>query len=100
VSYFKDISGLPFVYLFGTNSISMRLTILKSFYLLVGLAGIVGTIIIVLKVIYLTSISNLEMVLIFSLACLSLTIIWAGFYGFFELYKVPDMPKTNIIHAT
>jgi hypothetical protein len=100
LEYFYGISGLSFVYSFDTNPISMRSTILKSVYLLVGIAGMVGTVIIILKVINLPSISDLEMVLIFSLGCLSLWVMWAGFYGLRELTRIPDKQKTSIIHAT
>jgi hypothetical protein len=78
----------------------MRFTILKLVYLLVGLAGIVGTVMIILKVISLTSISNLEMVLVFSLGCISLLVMWAGFYGFHEMTKLPDEQKRNVIHSS
>lgn len=77
----------------------MRLTILKIIYLLVALSGLIGTLKIVIATIYLTAVSNINMVLIFSLGCLSLMVIWAGFYGFYELVKMSDAQKTNVIHV-
>lgn len=59
----------------------------KFLYLLSGIAGLSGALIITFKVINLASISSLNMVLIFGAACLSLVVMRAGFYGFFELIK-------------
>jgi hypothetical protein len=55
--------------------------ILKSLYLIFGIAGLTGTIIIIFKVIGMDSVSSLEMILIFITACLPLGVMGAGFYG-------------------
>jgi hypothetical protein len=71
---------MPHMKLFG-------LAAMKYTYLLVGLAGLVSTVIIILKVINLPSISNLGMVYRFGIACFSLVVMRAGFNGFYELNR-------------
>jgi hypothetical protein len=63
------------------------LAAMKYAYLLVGLTGLVSTVIIILKVINLPSISNLGMVFRFVIACFSLVVMRAGFNGFYQLNR-------------
>jgi hypothetical protein len=63
------------------------LAAMKYAYLIVGLIGLVSTVIIILKVINLPSITNLGMVFRFVIACLSLVVMRAGFNGFYQLNR-------------
>ena len=65
----------------------MSLAIMKFVYLLIGITGLVGSVIIIFKVIRLASISNFDMILIFVIGCVSLAVMHAGFRGFFEIQE-------------
>jgi hypothetical protein len=62
-------------------------SITKFIYLLVGLTGLTGTVVIIFRVIHFPSISEFNMVLIFGVVCMSLAVSYAGFHGFFDLKR-------------
>jgi len=61
--------------------------LIKSVYLLSGLAGLVGFVFISVKIFTLVSVSCFNMVLLFGAACLSLAVTSMGFFGFYEFYQ-------------
>jgi hypothetical protein len=56
-------------------------------YLLIGIAGLTGSIFIIIKVINLPSVSDFNMVLLFGVACTFLAVMHTGFHGFYELMR-------------
>lgn len=67
---------------------------MKYLYLLFGLSGATGAILITVKVIHLTFISNIGMVLVFGAACLCLTFMMLGFFGYSQMrYPLSDEAK-------
>ena len=72
------------------------LAFLKFIFMLVGMGGLAGVIIIILKILFLSSISHFDMVLIFGIACLSIIAIRVGIYGFNEIHYKVNRQKTNI----
>jgi hypothetical protein len=67
------------------------LPFLRFCYMLVGIGGLVGVVIIILKVIFLSSISYWDMVMIFGFACISLGAVRVGFYSFYKLIEPPNI---------
>jgi hypothetical protein len=65
----------------------LRLTTVLLSYLLAGIFGLVGSILIIIKVINLPSISDFSMVLLFGVACISLAVMHAGFHGFYKVIR-------------
>lgn len=59
----------------------LRMEILRSFYLLLSLTGLAGTIFIIYYVIT-KPVTCLQMILIFLISCIPLAIMAAGLYGF------------------
>jgi hypothetical protein len=76
---------------------------LKLFYVLVIVSGMAGVIISIFKTIFLTSISNFDMVFIFGIACISIGAICAGVSGLHKM-KIEsrgqklNLTKTNFIN--
>jgi hypothetical protein len=73
--------------------------LLKLIYLFTGLTGLAGTLYITFKVIKSGTISDFNMVLVFGLACITITVMYAGLYGFIRLVKDSDRRKVNTSHS-
>jgi hypothetical protein len=79
---------------------SIGLILLKFIYLITGMTGLAGTLYIIVRVVSTDSVSNLNMVLIFGLACLTIAITYAGLYGFTRLRRDSYRPKVNTSHSS
>ena len=100
----EKVSSKPAIHYFRVNKSvllgSMGLALLKFIYLFIGFTGLAGTLYITLKVISPGSISNLNMVLVFGLACLSLAVMYAGMYGFLRIVKDSRRRNVNTSHTS
>lgn len=74
--------------------------ILKFFYVLLAMCGLGGVIISIIKIIFLSSISDFDMILIFGVACISIGAICAGISGLYKMKIDGKEGKLNITNAT
>ena len=75
----KSYSSIQtYVKMFGSG-------ILKFYYVLVAMGGLGGVIISIIKIIFLSSISDFDMVLIFGIACISIGAVCAGITGLYRM---------------
>lgn len=74
--------------------------LLKFFYVVVAMCGLGGVIISISKIIFLSSISDFDMVLIFGIACISIGAICVGINGFYKIRIEGKDDKLNISNAT
>lgn len=83
----------PYMKMFGSG-------ILRFFYVIVTLCGFGGVIISIIKIIFLSSISDFDMVLIFGIACISIGAVCAGINGLYKMKTEGKEDKLNITNAT